>query len=263
MRFLLTNDDGVRAPGIQSVFKALCEDHDLVIVAPREQRSAASQSFTFGASYTVQKVGESVYQCSGSPTDCVMFGIAELGPFDAVVSGMNQGANVAWDIWYSGTVGAAFEAARRQVPAIALSLNVLPDDPMNASSHQYIAACQQFARYVRHSLVEVIKPGMLVNLNFPNSKTLMERTPQVAMLGTYPFNRQVLVRDANAQREEWNAHIEHHERNVEGALTQPESDGALLRFGPTMTLLGAQWHVCQESEQRHLKEWLLHGGGLL
>jgi 5'-nucleotidase len=263
VRCLLTNDDGVRAPGIQAVFGALCDEHDVVMVAPQTQRSAASQSFTFGRSYTVQKVNDNCYQCSGSPTDCVMFGLSELGPFDVVISGMNQGANVAWDIWYSGTVGAAFEAARRQVPAIALSLNVLPDDPEDSTSHQYEAACQQFARYVRQSLVEVIRPGMLLNLNFPNSKTMAEKAPQVAVPGSYPFNLQMLVRDGNAQAGEWKIHIEHHERNVERALDQPDSDGALVHLGPTMTLLRAQWQLYHESDQECLKGWIRQSENLL
>jgi 5'-nucleotidase len=259
MNILVTNDDGIHAPGIRALVQVLSRNHTVVIVAPQAQRSAASQSFTFGHSYTVQELDPTHYQCSGLPVDCVMFALEELGPFDLVLSGINHGANIGWDIWYSGTVGAALEAARRKVPAMALSLDVLPDSPTEGGALPYKSAAQQVSHYLDWSVIEVIYPGTVLNVNFPGSETLIARIPAVARPGDYPFNRQILVRQPRfPDTREWLVHVEHRPHHVDHTLDAPESDGSLLREGPTMTLLQAPWPVYRESAQKPLAQWLAH-----
>lgn len=259
MKLLVTNDDGVAAPGINALCQALSSNpgsYNVTVVAPSTQRSAASQSFTFGTNYIVEQVDDQRYHCTGTPTDCVMFGLAELGPFDAVLSGINQGANVAWDIWYSGTVGAAFEASRHRVPAFALSLNVLPDTANLAMDYCYDAAAQQLRHYLSLNLLEVVVPGTVVNINFPNSRTLISKTPRLARPGSYSYNQQLLIRERQGQSSRWHVHIEHRERSADRAMAEPESDGALVYTGPTIEVLRADLYRPPYEEERRLRQWI-------
>ncbi len=260
MKLLLTNDDGIIAPGIQALYHALSDDlhtpYDVTVVAPSSQRSAAGQSFTFGKSYTVAQIDQRHYRCTGTPTDCVMFGLTELGPFDAVLSGINQGANVGWDIWYSGTLGAAFEASRRQIPALALSLNVSPDMINTTTDSCYDAVAEQLRRYLSLNFLEVVRAGAVANLNFPNSRSFVGNRPRLTRPGAYAFNRQLLIRDKREQSSEWEVHIEHRERNIDRAMEEPDSDGALIYSGPTIGLLHLDWYYFPYEEERRLKQWV-------
>lgn len=126
MRILVSNDDGIDAPGIARLAEAarLVSD-DVWIVAPEVKHTAASASLTIGQPLTMLRLGEKRYSCSGRPADCVVAAMAwlfdgEKRP-DLVLSGINDGRNVAEDIAYSGTLGIAREAAFWGVPSIGLS----------------------------------------------------------------------------------------------------------------------------------------------
>ena len=129
MRILLTNDDGITAPGLQATRRALRELDDVVIdvIAPDSNRSATARSITTRSPLSVEEVdfgdGHSGFATDGTPVDCVRF--AELGLLggrpDLIVSGTNHGANLGDDITYSGTVAAALEGIILGIPAIAIS----------------------------------------------------------------------------------------------------------------------------------------------
>ena len=129
MRVLLTNDDGISAPGLQAARRALREldGVELDVIAPDSNRSATARSITTRSPLTVEEVefgdGDVGYATDGTPVDCVRF--AELGLVggrpDLIVSGINHGANLGDDITYSGTVAAAFEGIVLGIPAVALS----------------------------------------------------------------------------------------------------------------------------------------------
>ena len=125
---LITNDDGIESDGLVRLAKIASGFGRVWVIAPDGQRSAASHSITvrepidiFPCSFPVE--GVRAYKCSGTPADCVRIGILHLLPVrpDILLSGINLGYNMAADIQYSGTVGAAFEAERHGVPAIAFS----------------------------------------------------------------------------------------------------------------------------------------------
>lgn len=123
MLFLLSNDDGYRAFGIRMMRDILLEIGDVVVVAPEEERSAASHSLTLTRPLDVNKRGDGIYAVDGTPTDCVMMavhGLMEQQP-DFVVSGINHGANLGDDVTYSGTVAAAIEGTLLGIPSIAVS----------------------------------------------------------------------------------------------------------------------------------------------
>src|SRR6476469_178228 len=129
MRVLLTNDDGISAPGLQAARRALraLDGVEVDVIAPDSNRSATARSITTRSPLTVEEVefgdGDKGFATDGTPVDCVRF--AELGLVghrpDLIVSGINHGANLGDDITYSGTVAAAFEGIVLGVPAISIS----------------------------------------------------------------------------------------------------------------------------------------------
>ncbi len=135
MKILLTNDDGIHAPGLAGIHAHLTRLGDVTVVAPLDCRSGTSHSITFREPITCQhiKVNDKIqgFGVHGSPADCVKLACRKLldGPIDLVVSGINNGANVGINVHYSGTVAAAMEGALMGIPSVSLSLTL--DDPMD------------------------------------------------------------------------------------------------------------------------------------
>jgi 5'-nucleotidase len=128
MNILLTNDDGIFAPGLQALHQRLASRHAVIVVAPDQERSAVGHGITLHHPLRASRVALNAhfqgYAVNGTPADCVKLGIFELLPTrpDLVVSGINPGANVGVNVNYSGTVAAAKEAALYGLPAIAVSV---------------------------------------------------------------------------------------------------------------------------------------------
>jgi 5'-nucleotidase len=121
---LVTNDDGVHAPGIKALAGALAALGEVHVVAPDREVSACAQSLTLKHPLRADKIQEQVYSVDGTPADCVNLALVKLLPRrpDLVVSGINRGANLGEDVFYSGTVGGAREGTFFRVPSIAVSL---------------------------------------------------------------------------------------------------------------------------------------------
>ena len=166
MRILITNDDGINSDGIVRLAKAAKEFGEVWVVAPESQRSAASHSITLHDTIDIYPFddfpieGVKAFFCSGTPGDCVRVGGLNVMPQkpELVLSGINYGYNVASDIQYSATAGAAFEAAFQGYHAIALS--------------EGACACHEVTdKYIKEVLKELInKPlesGFIHNVNFP------------------------------------------------------------------------------------------------
>ena len=169
---LISNDDGVQAQGIRELTRMMCQLGDVVVVAPDGPRSAASCSISPLTTIIIELIEEQeglkIYQCSGTPTDCVklaMDGLLTQKP-DLVVSGINHGDNASVSIHYSGTVGAALEACMKQVPAIAFSLKT---KSQQCDFRPYEEVIMQIARYV---LKEGLPEDVLLNVNFPEVEAL-------------------------------------------------------------------------------------------
>jgi len=124
MKILVTNDDGINAPGIQSLAEALRKVGEVAVVAPDRERSAVGHALTLHHPLRATQLGVDIFAVDGTPTDCVNLGIHNLLSFkpDIVVSGINRGANLGDDVTYSGTVAAAMEATLMGIPAFAVSL---------------------------------------------------------------------------------------------------------------------------------------------
>ncbi|PJK30078.1 5'/3'-nucleotidase SurE [Minwuia thermotolerans] len=124
MKILLTNDDGIHAPGLKTLENIARElTDDIWIVAPAHEQSGAGHSLSLTNPLRMQKLDDRRFAVAGTPTDCVMMALRKVvqGVPDLVLSGVNRGANLAEDVTYSGTVAAAMEATLLGVPSIALS----------------------------------------------------------------------------------------------------------------------------------------------
>ncbi len=133
MKILLTNDDGIHAPGLMALYKELCLLNQVDVVAPESEQSAVGHAISLSHPLRVKKVsldgGLIGWAVTGTPADCVKIAMAELLPHtpDLVVSGINLGPNVGINVLYSGTVSAATEAAIMGVRGVAVSLNTYKD----------------------------------------------------------------------------------------------------------------------------------------
>ena len=164
MLILLTNDDGIQAPGLKALAQAFEQLGDTVVVAPDRERSAVSHALTLHSPLRAWEHVENWYAVDGTPTDCVNLGLHGLfnRKPDLVVSGINRGANMGDDLTYSGTVSAAMEATLMGVPALAVSLDVREDD------HTAYAMSAHFALSIaRTSLEKGLPPDTFLNVNVP------------------------------------------------------------------------------------------------
>ena len=160
---LITNDDGIQAEGLRALVDALQDLGTVSVVAPSQERSAAAQSLTLRHPIFCEQVAEREWSIEGTPTDGMMVALHRLFPEhpDLVISGINRGANLGENVFYSGTVGAAMEAAINRVPAIAISL------AYRTPKLNYRPAAE-FARQLADVvLADGLPEGMLLNVNVP------------------------------------------------------------------------------------------------
>lgn len=160
---LLTNDDGVQARGLLDLKEELKQLGSVVVVAPYEERSAASHSLTIHQPIRIIKKGPDHYALTGTPVDCVIFAIQKLLTRvpDLMVSGINQGGNLGDDILYSGTVAAAREAALYRIPAVASSL------VMEDGSADFKLAARLMGQIIGRFYPKQMPPGTILNINIP------------------------------------------------------------------------------------------------
>lgn len=124
MKILISNDDGYQAEGIETLAQYLSKDHEVVVVAPNENKSAASSSLTLNRPLKPVKVADNIYSIDATPSDCVHLALCGFlqDDFDLVVTGINFGPNLGDDVIYSGTVAGAIEGRFLGLPSIAISL---------------------------------------------------------------------------------------------------------------------------------------------
>jgi 5'-nucleotidase len=166
MRILLTNDDGIYAKGLSSLYEEISQEAECLIVAPEIEQSAVGHAITISRPLMVRRAMKNGsflgYAVLGTPADCVKIGIKELTekPVDLVVSGINRGSNAGINVIYSGTVSAATEALIMGIPAIAISL-----DTHKEADFTYAA---KFARkMVRLIMNNPIIQSSAINVNIP------------------------------------------------------------------------------------------------
>lgn len=162
---LITNDDGIQAPGLRALVNALQDMATVWVVAPHGERSAAAQSLTLRQPIYYDQLSEREFSVEGTPADAMILAFNTLVKErpDLVISGINRGANMGENVYYSGTVGAAMEAAINHVPAIAMSLAY-------RSKQVDFGPAAKFARTLAPFVVkEGLPQGVLLNVNVPQA----------------------------------------------------------------------------------------------
>ena len=165
-KILITNDDGIHAPGIKALWQALADHADLTIIAPAGDQSGMGLAITLRTPLQVEPVewerGTQAWKVNGTPADCVKLalGVILSQKPDLIVSGINRGSNSGRTVLYSGTVGGAIEGALRRVPGIAFSLEDANNPNFEAISHHILPI-------VHHVLENPLPTGTILNVNFP------------------------------------------------------------------------------------------------
>jgi 5'-nucleotidase len=169
VRILLSNDDGLRAPGIKAMAEALARLGEVWVVAPDRERSAVSHAISLHQPLRAEQIDARTIAVDGTPTDCVYLALNHFmpDPPDLVVSGINRGANLGNDVLYSGTVSAAMEGALFGFPALAISL-CLPDRHLaTAPPPDFSAAASLGVAFAEALTQSRLPPGSLLNVNVP------------------------------------------------------------------------------------------------
>lgn len=168
---LVTNDDGISAPGIRTLISAMNELGDVIVVAPDSPQSAMGHAITINSTLQCNQVKiddgpQTEYSCSGTPADCVKLGINEIldRKPDICVSGVNHGSNSSINVIYSGTMSAAVEASIEGIPAIGFSLL---DYSWNANFNEIK---KYLINITKQALLNGIPKGNALNVNFPKLK---------------------------------------------------------------------------------------------
>jgi len=167
MRILVSNDDGVHAPGLLALKRALDPLGEVFVVAPDRPRSAIGHAITLHKPLRLTEVrladGSRAWSTNGTPSDAVGLGfeVAMESRVDLVVAGINEGANLGWDVTYSGTVAAAMEGVILGAPAMSVSV-------VGTAPYVLEPAAEFASRLARHVLDKGIGSGRLLNVNVPN-----------------------------------------------------------------------------------------------
>ena len=178
MRILLSNDDGYFAPGIEALAEALAGLGEIVVVAPEQNRSGASNSLTLDRPLSLKKSANGFYFVNGTPTDCVhlaVTGMLDSMP-DIIVSGINHGANMGDDTIYSGTVAAATEGYLLGIPSIAISLT-------SFEGKNFATAGRVVRELVERFIKQPITEPILLNVNVPDIPYAELKGHEVTRLG--------------------------------------------------------------------------------
>jgi 5'-nucleotidase len=208
MRILLTNDDGVYAPGLRALRKELQSIGQVTVVAPTSEQSAAGHSITLLVPLMVQEVrdedGNAMgWAVEGKPADCVKLALQELlkEPPDLIVSGLNAGSNAGINVLYSGTVAAAVEGAFYRHTSIACSLEYTKPAPLDFGRAALLAR-----RVVEQILFHRPDPGTLFNVNIPSPERGAVKGVRVAPQNFRPWTEQFIRRtDPRGRVYYWNS----------------------------------------------------------
>ncbi len=192
MKVLISNDDGIFSPGIQVLARALSEVAEVLIVAPDVEQSGVGHSITIRRPLRYRRTklrgleDIEAYRVDGTPADCVVLGVHNSGQPDVVVSGINIGSNLGYDVTHSGTVAAAIEGTTLGIPSLAFSLRT--GEAELDFSHA--------AEYAKALIPQVAKNGLpdrtLLNVNFPVGKP---RGVRLARQSTHSYEDSILMRE--------------------------------------------------------------------
>jgi 5'-nucleotidase len=191
MRILLTNDDGIHAPGLELLEAIAAQlSDDVWVCAPAEENSGAGHSLTLNYPVRLRQFGERRFAVAGTPTDAVNLALRKLFPDgkpDLVISGINAGENLGDDVTYSGTISAAMEAALAGIRAVALS------QAMRGAGYGFAAAEGWAAKVLAPLIAAPTAKRTVINVNFPALSAASVKGIRVVRQGFHDYSRGSLV----------------------------------------------------------------------
>lgn len=196
LKILISNDDGVYAWGLEVLYRHLKKLGQVWVVAPLEEKSTTGHSLTIHKPLRVHRLENGFYGVSGSPADCVYVGIREVikGMPDLVVSGINRGANLGQDVYYSGTVSAAREACILGLPAIAVSSDINPRKVRSEKEIHFDTAAKSIVKLLKEISYREIPKHTLLNVNVPDVPLSQIKGFRAARQGFRYYSGSVLKR---------------------------------------------------------------------
>jgi 5'-nucleotidase len=253
VRILLTNDDGVYAPGLRAMRTELKKLGDVTVVAPAGEQSAVGHSITLLTPLLVQEVLDEEqrpmgWAVEGRPADCVKLALMELLPQrpDLVVSGLNAGSNAGINVLYSGTVAAAIEGAFFQCTSIAVSLEYTKPKPLDFPRAAAVAA-----KVINQILDNKPPPGSLFNVNIPSLEKGPIRGVRIVPQNVAPYvesyDRRV---DPRGRVYFWN------KPDFRCPDPHPDTDVTALAES-CVTVTPLQFNLTQETLLREMRSWKL------
>ena len=178
VNILLTNDDGYKASGINELFDALSTEHKVFLIAPQENCSGMSAAISLRKEIKVDEISKNIFSVSGTPADCSYLGLLSVIPeqIDMIVSGINLGANLGEDVFYSGTVGAAIAGRRLNYVPVAFSVAAFNPKNLRFISEQSLLITNQVSKLPPDQ-------NLLVNVNFPDLPSSQIEGTRITSLG--------------------------------------------------------------------------------
>jgi len=178
VNILLTNDDGYKASGINELFNALSTEHNVFLIAPQENCSGMSAAISLRKEIKVEEISKNIFSVSGTPADCSYLGLLSVIPeqIDMIVSGINLGANLGEDVFYSGTVGAAIAGRRLNYVPVAFSVAAFNPKNLRFISEQSLLITNQISKLPPDQ-------NLLVNVNFPDLPSSQIEGTRITSLG--------------------------------------------------------------------------------
>ncbi|MGQ7245862.1 5'/3'-nucleotidase SurE [Halomonas sp. V046] len=242
-RLLLSNDDGVNAPGLRALHDALLPHARLRVVAPDRDRSGASNSLTLSRPLSLTALDSGFYSVDGTPADCVYLGVNGIGDEspDLVISGINHGGNLGDDVLYSGTVAAAMEGRNLGMIAIAMSLvGTRYFDTAGRVAASLVGALDQLS----------LPPRTLLNVNVPDLPWEEIEGFRVTRLGFRgPAARPIETRDPRGRVRYWIAPV------GDNADDGPDTDFAAVESGH-VSITPLQTDLTRHAARDDVQDWL-------
>ena len=241
-RILITNDDGINAPGIKALEQSLAPVGEVTVIAPDREMSATSQAITLHSPMRVQRIDDRHYAIGGTPADSVILALYHILPQrpDLVVSGINPGGNMGENVDYSGTVGGAMQAVVHGVPSFAISLASRKD-------HDFSSSAAFAAQLAARILEEGMEPGVCLNVNVPRGEVCGVRVTRQSR--KISQNLVVEQKDPRGRSHYW------FDETVELTDVEPDSDyGAIRAHEISVTPL--QVERTHYPSLNHISRWL-------
>ncbi len=239
-RILVSNDDGVNAPGIIELYKSLrSEGHETWVIAPAGERSTTGHSLNLDRPLRLHEIQEQVYSCSGFPADCVLMGIGHVlrdRKPDIIISGINRGANMAQDLYYSGTMAAAREGSFHHYPSVAVSL--VCSFYRKEEIKYYDTAAKAVNELVKRDIQKAIPQFSMVNVNVPNLPWQEIKGFAVTRLGFRNYSENIEHRiDSRGRDYYWIAGNHEGDEKTDGNTDCEKIDSGYISITP-LDLLG-------------------------